>query len=140
MRRVWPGLVVAGALLAGAPQDAVKQEKEKLQGAWSPTEITERGKKGSLDVRIEFKGDKVTLTPDGKTAVMGTYAIDPAKSPPTLDITLERGGKQVVLLAIYQVKGDELTFCHALGSDVERPTAFEATDKTLLATFKRQKP
>jgi uncharacterized protein (TIGR03067 family) len=138
MQQTWLVAVVAGAFLA-VGGDTAKPDKEKLQGVWVTTEITSGGKKADLEVRMEFKGDKVTMTRKGQPGISGTYTIDPDKSPATMDITLEKEGKKQAIPAIYELKGDELKLCHPFGEGGARPTTFEASTKTVLATLKRQK-
>ncbi len=115
---------------------AAKRDMEKLQGIWIVTAITENGKKMEGEIRMEFKGDKVTMSEKGEPrGRKGTYTIDPEKSPATIDIPFEDG--EDTLSAIYQLKGDELKIC---GGEI-RPNSFEATaNNTVLITLKRQKP
>jgi uncharacterized protein (TIGR03067 family) len=119
--------------------DAAKKDKDKLNGSWQSTEIVNGGNKSDLEVTLKFDGDKVTVTIKDKDAITGTYSIDPSKTPATIDLNLEKDGNALKVLAIYEVKGDELKICHTQGEGSDRPTSFEATEKTALATLKRQK-
>ena len=66
----------------------------------------------------------------------GTYVIEPAKSPKTIDITMKEGDKGTAH-GIYELKGDTLKICVAR-PNTERPTEF--TEKgTVFITFKRKK-
>jgi uncharacterized protein (TIGR03067 family) len=145
MRHTALVLVMAATLhAADGPGEAAKGDREKLHGVWLATELTEGGKKVPAEgVRIEFKGNKITLAAKGQAAVTGMYTIDPGKTPATMDITFENDGKKVTVPAIYGLKGDDLKLCHPLlpqGEGWVRPKAFEATAKTVLGTLKRQKP
>jgi len=149
MQQTGSVVVMIGILLgAGGKDDAVKRERDKLQGIWVFTELTDGGKKASDQerdsMRLEFKGDKLTITikdaPKGEGPIVGTYTIDPQKSPATMDITLEANGKKFTVPAIYELKGDSLKLCHAVDEGGARPQAFESTPKNVLAILKRQKP
>jgi uncharacterized protein (TIGR03067 family) len=143
MQGVLLGVVVAGSLFAAdGAGEAAKRDKEKLQGNWKATEIIAGGEKRAVEVRMTFQGDKVAMVelPAGG-GFTGTYSIDPEKSPATMNFTRGAEGSKVTVLAIYELKGDELKICHILlDKGGERPKAFEATAKTILVTLKRQKP
>ena len=132
-------LIAALVAIPAAAGDAAKQAKDKLKGAWQSTKIVNAGKKVDRQGRVEFDGDQVKMTPMGKGTMVGKYAIDPSKSPATMDITIDKEGVMLMIPAIYELKGDELRICHAQGEGGVRPTAFEATEKTALATLKRDK-
>src|SRR5262249_15831658 len=108
--------------------------KETIEGVWVGT-AKEAGKKVALEVRMEFKGKKVTISLKGEAALTGTYKIAPDKSPATMDITIQG----TTILAIYELKGDQLKICNSTTEGGARPSAIEATEKTALATLKRQK-
>ena len=133
-------IATACAAIASAG-DATKAAKEKLQGSWQSTEIVNGGNKSDLEVNVKFDGDKVAVTIARKDSIHGTYSIDPSKSPATIDLKLDKDGNTLDVQAIYEVKGDELKIRkrHCQGEGGERPTAFESTEKTALATLKRQK-
>jgi len=110
-------LVAAGTLFAaGGTGTPGKQKREKLQGVWAVTELTEANKKASdkkaQSVRIEFKGEGSIIIRHGKAAIKGTYMVDRQKSPATMDITYEKDGKTVTIPALYELKGDDLKLCH----------------------------
>ncbi|MCE9530580.1 MAG: TIGR03067 domain-containing protein [Planctomycetes bacterium] len=141
MRRTYLVLVVAAVTMAAARTDeGAKRDQEKIQGLWGSTEVTSAGKKVDREVRAEFKGDKVTMIVESGGAYTGTFKLDPGKSPATMDITIDDDGKKRTVPAIYEVKGDELKLCHAFETGDPRPSAFKATTKTVLVTFKRRKP
>ena len=138
-----PTCILLIALLVAMPAvagDAVKDAKAKLKGNWTSTEVVKGGEKSDKSIRLKFDGDKVTVAVGGEDEITGKYAIDPSKSPATLDVTIEHDGQTAKVEALYEVKGDVLRICHAvdvLGGD--RPTAIEATANTSVVTLKRDK-
>jgi uncharacterized protein (TIGR03067 family) len=143
MKQAWCVLIAAGVVFAlGADTDAVKREQKKLQGVWAVTEITDKSDaEKDKTMRVEFKGNKLTIKRGDKFLGTATYTVDPTKSPATMDLTIEKDGKQETILAIYELKGDTMRFCHHDGkaAGTSRPKTFEATPTTVLAVLKRQK-
>ena len=71
------------------------------------------------------KGASMTYT-TGDHSRKATIAVDPSKSPRTIDVTLDDGPeKGMVAPGIYQIKGDELLVCGAQAGK-DRPTGFTA--------------
>jgi uncharacterized protein (TIGR03067 family) len=144
--------LLATVLVAGdAPDEAVKKEKQKLQGTWVAESVVVKGKANEKlqGAKFNFSGDKVTMEFDGKKQE-GTYAIDPTKSPKHIDLTFLRDGRKDVDRGIYQIEGDTLKMCvrggyrkfDRDGKLVEekvsvRPEKFDAEDS--LITLKREK-
>ena len=136
-------IVIAVGTLIATCGDAVKREREKLQGVWAVTKLMEAGKKApdekAKSIRIEFKGAATTISIKDKAVAKGTYTVDPEKSPATMDITFEKEGKTVTIPAIYEIQGDDLKLCHPYGEGGTRPNAIEATANSIHITLKRQK-
>jgi uncharacterized protein (TIGR03067 family) len=103
----------------------------------------EAGKKApdakAQSLRIEFKGEAITITIKDKAAVKGTFTVDPEKSPATMSISYEKDGKVITIPAIYELKGDRLQLCHPNSEGGDRPTAIESTASTVLMTLTRKK-
>ena len=142
MLRVLPAalLLVASAALAAEPEGDLKA----FQGAWVIAEANLAGR----DHLDDFKGMKLTVTGEkyvidfGKNSEQGTLAIDARKTPKQIDLTTRKDGpfKGRNLPGIYAFKDDTVVMC--LNSEKpERPTAFEAKEKTpvMLLTFRREK-
>jgi uncharacterized protein (TIGR03067 family) len=71
----------------------------------------------------------------------GTYAMDPAARPKTIDITGTQGpnaGKKIG--AIYELHGDTLRVCYRLGGGGAHPAEFKSMRGTqdFLVTYKRK--
>jgi uncharacterized protein (TIGR03067 family) len=134
-------------LLIGAapPGDAASEEAARLRGTWLLVASEADGEREAADVRVllVITRDKVTLRAKGVRDESG-FRLRPAKTPKEIDLirTGERDPeREGVALAIYQLRGDELTICgNAVGSK-QRPKAFrtQARDGLTLGVFKRQK-
>jgi uncharacterized protein (TIGR03067 family) len=146
MRALLAVLVATGlavAALAGADDDAVKKEKQSLQGKWTIVSVDRDGKAVDMwkdGVRL-IEGDNYTLTTKGGDSFKGTFALDPAKVPKAIDFSPAGGQyKGKTLRGIYEIDGDMLKICFA-EPDKERPTEFssKAGSGWTLATHKKQK-
>jgi len=94
------------------------------------------------DVRLIFKDDGFTLKKGEDVRAQGTFTLDPAKKPKTMDATLKEGkdaGKTV--LAIYELKGDTFKVCRApTGKDRPDKFAAESGSGVTLSVWKRVNP
>lgn len=119
-------------------------EKEtKLIGEWridefagGGSETLEPGKKESAKIVI---GERTAVMHESFGELPVLVHVDSKASPKTIDLeplakSGDRGNNKI--LAIYEVDGDRLRLCFQKNS-AERPTKFEADDKTTVATFKR---
>jgi uncharacterized protein (TIGR03067 family) len=118
---------------------ASKIQDKGLEGKWENTSTRYAGKEVQLSAEkavLTFRGDAVTLKM-GEATHAGTFKVDKAKTPKTLDITPDDSPP---LRVIYEVTGDELRICsREQGKD--RPTEFAAKqgDGTSINTYKRLK-
>jgi uncharacterized protein (TIGR03067 family) len=137
-------LVFTGVFLAAdGKDDAVKPERDAIQGKWLFHELTVAGinvpdKERKL-LHFDFKENKVTYDDKVGGPFKGSYTLDPTKSPANLDLTFEYDGKLYTVRSIYELKGDMLTLCFSSGEDTPRPKAFEATPQTVLGVLKKLK-
>jgi uncharacterized protein (TIGR03067 family) len=141
---------VALLLLLTGAGGAGDGDQAALQGTWSMQSQDALGKAKPAQMIqglvLTIKGDRWTLTRDGKVSSELTAKLDPAKSPKAVDFTvvnaaLGQPGEQ--FLAIYEVKGDTLRVCAAAVCK-PRPAEFKTgpdPDKggVLLSTYKREK-
>jgi len=141
-------LLVGALLLAGANyvatvegKDKAPTDKKKLQGAWSMTKDNET-------MRMTIEGDNFKLEFKGKSA-SGTFKIDPAKTPRTMDLMITKGSDEETkkyegktAKAIYEFDGAKFKWlANEPGSD-ERPAAFPKEGeraKGLYIIFEREK-
>ncbi len=114
-----------------------------IHGTWLPSSAT----LGGQPMKADFLTNTVLKLADGKYLVTvagspdkGTYTINPALKPKTIDITGTDGpnaGKAIP--SIYELDGDTLRICYGLGGS--RPTEFKspAGTKYFLVTYHRKK-
>jgi uncharacterized protein (TIGR03067 family) len=138
-------LCLAIVLTAETARSGDKKEQEKLEGTWSLVKIT-GGKSPKedkdKDAKITFKGNKITFIIPGDKTKEATYSVDPTKKPKQLTVHLDRNGKKVTILGIYELNGDTLKICHFDGDTKSmegRPKELVANEETILAMFKRDK-
>ena len=137
-----PCLAIALQSVTAAGDDA----KKPLQGVWVAQSMEADGKPAPAEavkrLRITFNNDKLFLAGNfnDDREEECVYKIDPTQSPKHLDFTPPKEKKAI--LAIYEVKGDELKIClrHASSSD-GRPTEFatKAGSRLVLMVLKKEK-
>jgi uncharacterized protein (TIGR03067 family) len=121
--------------------------KDALQGVWVAKSMKADGKPAPKEavkrMRFTFDGDKLLMRGNSKTddsEEEATYVVDAEPSPKHLDFTPPNADTPV--MAIYEIKGDELKVCirHAKSSE-GRPTKFESkpNSRLVLIVFKKQK-
>jgi uncharacterized protein (TIGR03067 family) len=140
-------LVVAGFLIPGdAPKDdPVKQELDKLQGAWVIVANTQEGKETPETLRASkrytIKGDHYSVAFKGAEKPMLEFRIklDPSSKPKTIDL-IGIKTDAVFLRGIYELDGDTLRLCFPVG-DADRPKELksEAGSRSGIITYKRVK-
>jgi uncharacterized protein (TIGR03067 family) len=130
-----------------------KTDKDLIQGTWmfsafefDDIVFTDGDLKSSIvaqlrELRATVKDDGVSsstaaLLP-GQTLML---ALDPAEKPPTLDLQVVKGGKNVEekIMLLYELRGDTLRLCWAGSSREERPKAFTSKGGQYILTLKRE--
>ncbi len=99
-----------------------------LEGCWVPV----AARIGASELAVAELRVRYLLLRDGGYRIIdrsnqvvdgGHYAVDAARTPPTLDIIGASGpGAGRVMLAVYELRGDELTVCYDL-ERAERPAS-----------------
>ena len=142
---MYPSLLAALALSVGAPaaKDA-KKDPPSLVGVW----VAEKGTTDGDDRAVAAGSLTVEFTADGQVSIQeGSkrpgpvgYRTDPKRSPAEIDFTATPEAKDLNMVGIYKVDGDNLTLC--LSRDGKRPTQFAspAGSGVTLVTLKRAKP
>lgn len=126
--------------------DAIKRDRQRIQGTWLATSLEVNGNKASEE---DVKNFKVVIGADGTWNVssdgneinQGTSTVDPIKSPKFVDFTPTTGDdKGKPSPGIYEVGEDTLKFCVAPNGK-DRPAEFSSTagSEHILVTFKRDK-
>jgi uncharacterized protein (TIGR03067 family) len=138
---VWKRSKTVGA----ARQKAIQDELKRFEATWKFVSIEVEGNPVPADEfrddRLVLKGKQSTSTSQGKT-VHGTFKIDPAATPKTIDITITDGpGKDNTLKGIYKIDGDTQKICWAAPGQ-PRPTEFEAKAESgrMLQVLEKVKP
>ena len=134
-------------VVADAPKEDVKKDKEQLQGTWKAVTAQERGetKDDAEDHRLTFSGDEFSIKKGDETVIKGRFKIDASKKPKHIDMEILEArkegfnGKKAV--GIFELDGDTLKWCTNEPGGSERPKEFSsaADNKHLLVTLKREK-
>jgi uncharacterized protein (TIGR03067 family) len=122
--------------LAGSPVHAgvAAADLASLQGAWDYVSVMDEGisvePDGLVGAQVVFTGDKMTLvSPDRKVHADFSIALDPAKTPKTIDVTwLSVSFNGHSNKGIYDLKGDILRICQPEKPTQPRPTSFAAPE------------
>jgi uncharacterized protein (TIGR03067 family) len=121
----------------------VEKELKKFQGTWTFESVEAGGKEVPADgfkgVTITFEGDKYTVKNGDEVIQAAKQALDPSRSPKTIDVTVVEGvNKGTVILGIYELNGDTLKVCFD-PEGKNRPTEFKtaAGSQTTLVVHKR---
>jgi uncharacterized protein (TIGR03067 family) len=137
------GVLVLALPPGPTPEDAVRNEQKKLEGNWSAVSIEVEGAKMPAQqvngFSLTFKAGKFT-SHNGGEKMTGTYTIDPAKKPKTMDIVHADGpekGKTWSL--IYTLEGNTLRL-RGGEIDKDRPGDFETKDQkgAILMIFRHE--
>jgi uncharacterized protein (TIGR03067 family) len=125
-------ILLLPAIACFADDDTKKTDRERemkrLAGSWEVSSMLENGKHNP-DLKTEklvmtFRGSKFVLKQGAKLLAEGDYALDPDKTPKTLDTTAtntEIKGK--TYRCIYELTGDQLKMCWSQPGQ-ERPKEF----------------
>ena len=135
-------LPAASVLLAAEPPrpDPAKADLAKFAGKWKPVKIEGQHPLKVEGLRVEVKGDRLTLAGATEKPLEFALKLDPAAKPRAIDITFAVG----TLLGIYEFDGDTLRVCYSELQESEmgrRPAEFTAPadSKRYLWTLKREK-
>jgi uncharacterized protein (TIGR03067 family) len=143
MRQALLAVLGIGVLMASLAiaQDAVKKDRDALQGKWIIVSVERDGKAQDnfKDATRVFAGDKYNITTKSGTTLTGTFQLDPSKTPKAMNMMPGEGQyKGKTLQGIYELNGDNLKICFAEpGKD--RPKDFTSRSGQVLAIHKRQK-
>lgn len=135
----------AGALaltVGGWTQAAKPATAKSLQGTWILTSINgQTAPQGAPEVSITFEGDKYHQTIAGEVNERGTFKLDPAKKPATIDLAITEGddaGK--AQLGILDVADDEIRFSLDRPGAGQRPGDFTVKEGAIVFVGKKKKP
>jgi uncharacterized protein (TIGR03067 family) len=140
-------VLTAGLLLAAGDgnEDPQDMEYARLEGTWQVVSLEVDGmkipKETIKESKLIIKGKQFTMKEKIAT-YRGTFIIDPAKKPNTIDIKFTEGPeKGNTSLGIYELDGDDLRLCLSVTTKV-RPKEFTAKSKSGhgFEVLKREKP
>jgi uncharacterized protein (TIGR03067 family) len=126
------------AAATATTKQAPTDHRTRLQGVW--LFLT-----GRREARLIIEGDAFTVVFKSGETYRGTFALDPAKRPAHIDMTVTEGPERhvgKVSLGIYELIGETmLRWCPGRPGTGERPADFpEADDETgLVIVFRRSK-
>jgi uncharacterized protein (TIGR03067 family) len=138
--RILGAMIVSFALGADDAKDA--KELEPLQGDWQLVSATRNGKAMPDDMvkatRCTVKGNKFTITREGKAVEDGTLKLDGAKKPKEIDMNV--GNADAQALGIYELDKDNFKLCYGRpGKDRPKEFAAKEGDAQSLSVWKRRK-
>jgi len=144
-RRSWPWvaiLVTAVPLSGPVRADPVKDDLQKLQGAWAVVSAEGGGqpREDLKKTRITFEGDVITVH-TGDNLKRGKVKLDPAREPRQL--TIQPEDRDEPLLGIYAFARDGLRLCVGDLGEKSRPEKFATaagTRHVLFELTKEKKP
>jgi uncharacterized protein (TIGR03067 family) len=130
-----------------------KTDKDLIQGTWvfaafefDGIVFTDADLKSSIVA--QFRDLRVTVQEDGVSSSTAALllgqtlklALDPADKPPTLDLQVVKGGKDVEekIMLLYELRGDTLRVCWRGSSREERPKAFTSKGGQYILTLQRE--
>ena len=139
------GLTAMALVTAGAQEkEAAKKDLTRLQGEWAMVSGERDGQAFPADFMKGSKrtaeGDQVTVIIQGQLLMKAKFALDPAKSPRTIDYTVSSGANAgKTMLGIYELDGDKVKFCFSTPGK-ERPTTFttQPNDGRTLSVWKKE--
>ncbi len=123
-----------------------KDDAEAIKGNWAAVSIKSGDQEAPPDdvkaFKLSFDAKTYVNTIGDRAVEEGTFTIDPAKSPKTLDLEIKKGpeeGKKQ--LAIYELDGDKLTVVLAMPGATERPKSIKpgGDENVIIAVFERSK-
>ena len=132
--------------LAGDAQRAGIDAKA-LQGTWL-AQTQQRGDRAedpevTKQHRVVFDGEKLTIYKGEEVKVRGTFKLDAAASPATIDINIAEGDDDPGVAGktakgIVEIDGENLKWCSAQPGSDERPKSFDTKDtQNMVVTFHR---
>jgi uncharacterized protein (TIGR03067 family) len=140
-------LIVVTLAVIAADEPKKKDDAQAFQGNWSVVSMSMGGQPTPeafvKNLRCKFEEKTYNNTIAGQVIEEGSYAIDPVKTPKTVDFEIKKGHDQgKKQLGIYKIEGDKLTLVLTQAGSTTRPDSFkiEAGAPMLEVVLERVKP
>jgi uncharacterized protein (TIGR03067 family) len=123
-------------------QEAIRIDRQRLQGVWSLSCGAVSGRPGGPDGKLRWTiaGDQIVLEMNDRW--VGKCTLDPTRSPKRINVAATSSdGAAEQILGVYEVRGDKLCVCLAFGDD-PRPESLRSSRgaSQVSLTLKRQRP
>ena len=114
-------LLQAGQATPPPTADAVKKAVDQIQGSWQVVNFNGQDTSGT-DARLTFTGDKYEQSTAGSVEERGTFKLNPATKPMSIDLMIAEGSDAGKLqLGLYEITGETLSLSFAAPGDAVRP-------------------
>jgi uncharacterized protein (TIGR03067 family) len=131
-------LVTGFAGQAGKPQG--KPAPAAIQGTWIVGSINgQEAPSGAQEMTLTFTGEKYEQALGGQVNERGTFKVDAAKKPMTIDLAIGEGtdaGK--TQLGIFEVSGDSMKLHLDSPGAAQRPTDFTGKEGSFIVVAKKK--
>ena len=115
-------LFQAGQATPPPTADAVKKAVDQIQGSWQIVTFNGQDAPAGTDARLTFTGDKYEQSTAGSVEERGTFKLNPATKPMSIDLMIAEGTDAGKLqLGLYEVNGETLSLSFAAPGDAVRP-------------------
>jgi uncharacterized protein (TIGR03067 family) len=138
--------IVCLAMISMVTAIAGGEKAPKIEGTWILTAVVSGKGKAPEDLLAKimptavFKDGKYSFSVMGKIDEAGTYKIDAAKKPASIDLVIDEGKhKGKTQLCIYKIEGEMLTLAVNMPGSTTRPKNFEPGEDVEVQTFKQKK-
>jgi uncharacterized protein (TIGR03067 family) len=139
-------LVVVAAVLMGAADDLLEDDRDRIQDTWVTVSFEVNGQgapsEAVKDIRTVFKDKDYIQKKGDEVLEEGTFTLDPDKKPRQIDFKIGTGQDQGKdQFGIYELDGDTLKICVAAPGAEVRPTDFKTgpESQTALVVMRREK-
>jgi len=122
----------------GAKPQQTAKSAMALQGTWTINSINGQAATEGNELKLTFEGNKYHQTLGGTVNERGTFKVDAAKKPMTIDLSITEGddaGK--TQLGLLEVTGDTMRCSFNAPGATERPTSL--TEGAIVVAAKKSK-
>jgi uncharacterized protein (TIGR03067 family) len=118
--------------------DAARKSLDQIQGTWQVATFNGQDAPAGVDVHLTFTGDKYEQWANGSMEERGTFKLNPAAKPMSIDLMIAEGSDAGKLqLGLYEIAGDTLSLSFSAPGDPVRPKT--PADGVIVAVLKKGK-